>query len=62
MCIRDRHLHVIKIKNGSVKVGDELILKVDAHKREMCIRDRLKKFIKIKRRLHIYNVRIHWNY
>ncbi len=30
-----QHLHVIKIKNGSVKVGDELILKVDAHKRAL---------------------------
>ncbi|MFR2505059.1 MAG: alanine--tRNA ligase, partial [Coprobacillus cateniformis] len=32
---RLQHLHVIKIKNGSVKVGDELILKVDAHKRAL---------------------------
>ena len=30
----------------------------------MCawVGEQLKKFIKIKRRLHIYNVRIHWNY
>lgn len=30
-----QHLHVIKIKNGSVKVGDELILRVDAYKRAL---------------------------